>query len=260
MTTVSQRVDTQESHVLYNGKVHLDFDPVAHKYYVDGKWAPGVTTILSIINKPFLIKWAANEAGNFVKETIIPGKPLDEVEIQQLVDGAKNAHNKKRDGAADMGTYIHNYIESFVRGEEPIKPVNPRLLKVVNKFHEWWDTVQPEVLSPERMMCSVTHNFAGTADLICRINGKITIVDWKTGSGIYEDMFSQLAAYSVMLEEEYPEQKVEQLCIVNASVKNMFKTLTIDDITPFRETFMNALALYKSKKRSDEAFSKGRTQ
>ncbi|MCA9333680.1 PD-(D/E)XK nuclease family protein [Candidatus Saccharibacteria bacterium] len=258
MTTVSQRVDTQESHVLYNGKVHLDFDPVKHVYKIDGDRAYGVTTALSVINKPFLIQWAAKQAADYVKATVVPGKPLDEVEIQQLVDGAKNAHRKTRDGAADMGTYIHNYIEAFVRGENPAKPINPKLAKVVNKFHEWWDTANVEIIKPERMLCSPTHMLAGTADLICKIDGKLTVVDWKTGSGIYPEMFLQLAAYALMLEEEYPDQKVEQLYVVNASIKNMFQTEVRTEVDTFQEIYLEALKLYKSTKKLEELFKGGK--
>lgn len=255
-TQVSQRVDSRESHVLYDGKVHLDFDPVKHVYKINGEYANGVTTALGIIAKPFLIPWAAKQAADYVKENITPGVALDEVQIQALVDGAKNAHRRTKDSAADMGTFIHNYIEAFVRGEEPEAPINPKLRKVVDKFHEWWDETKPEVLKPERMLCSPTHMLAGTADLVCKIDGKLTIVDWKTGSGIYPEMFLQLAAYAMMLEEEYPDQKVEQLYIVNASIKNMFQTECRTEISFFQEVYLQALSLYKSNKQVEQLFKK----
>ena len=70
--TVSQRVDEQQSHVLYNGKVNLDFDPVKHRYKINGEFANGVTTALSILAKPQLIYWSANMAADFVKEKLVP--------------------------------------------------------------------------------------------------------------------------------------------------------------------------------------------
>lgn len=255
MTSVSQRVDSQESHLLYNGTVHLDFDPVKHVYKINGTYANGVTTALGIINKPFLIQWAAKMAADHVKATIVPGQALDEVQIQQLVDGAKNAHRKTRDGAADMGTYIHNYIEAFVRGEEPGKPINPKLLRVVDKFHDWWDENDIEIITPEQVLCSPTHMLAGTADLTCKLNGKLTILDWKTGSGIYPEMFLQLAAYAMMYEEEHGVH-IEQIGVVNASIKNMFQV----DIRPndsfYKQMYLEALQLYKSSKQLEEMFKK----
>lgn len=247
MKTVSQRVDSQESVVLYDGKVYLDFDPVKHRYKINGEFAYGVTTALGIINKPFLVQWAASQAADYVKSSLKPGQALDELEIQELVASARKAHITKRDGAADAGTYVHNWIESFVRGEKPETPVNDKLAKVINDFRKWWDTTKPEVISPERMLCSPTHKLAGTTDLICRINGKLTIVDWKTGSGIYPEMFLQMGAYALMYQEETGEE-VEQLTIVNASIKNMFQTQSVTQVKPFTEQYLRAYQLYVGQK------------
>lgn len=252
--SVSQRVDEQFSSLRFNGTVRLDFDPVKHRYKINGKYAHGVTTALGIIDKPQLIYWAAGEAAKYVKEHIRPGLALDEIQIQQLVDGARKAHTKRRDDAADMGTYIHNWIEAFVKGEKPEMPVNPRLRKVIEDFVRFWEEVKPEVLSAERMLCSPTHMLAGTPDLVCRVDGKLTIMDWKTGSGIYPNYFLQLAAYAMMLEEEYPDQQVEQLYIVNPSVKNVFQTECRNEVEIFKQTYLKAYELYKAHKEVEGLF------
>lgn len=115
--SISQRIDTQRSHILYDGKVRLDFDPIKHRYKINGEYAYGVTTALSIIAKPQLIWWSAKMASEHVKERLEPGVALDELEIQDLVEGARMAHNRKKDKAADQGSYIHNFIEEWVHAE-----------------------------------------------------------------------------------------------------------------------------------------------
>ena len=255
--TVSQRVDTLKSHVLYNGKVRLDFDPVKHRYKINGEYAYGVTTALSVISKPQLIWWAATMASDHFKENIVPGEPLDELQIQELCDGARKAHNQKKDKAADAGTYIHNFIESFVLGENPARPINESLNRVIDDFMEWWNKTNIEVISPEQVFCSPTLGLAGTADLVCKVDGKLTIMDWKTGSGIYPEMFLQLAAYALMWEEEHPDQPIEQLYIVNASVKNMFQTMASDEVAFYKKGYLQALDLYKTTKQMEEKFKKG---
>lgn len=247
-TTISQKVSEQESHLLYDGKVHLDFDPIKHRYKIDGVYASGVTTALGVIAKPQLIYWAAGEAAKYIKSQLKPGVALDELEINDLVAEAKKAHTKKRDRAADAGTYIHDWIEAFVKGEEPELPVNEKLQRVIRDFKNFWDDKKPEVLYPERMLCSPTKMLAGRVDLICKIDGKLTILDWKTGSGIYPNMFMQLAAYALMYEEEFPEQKVEQLCIVNASVNNMFDYQIRNEVDLMKDAYVTALHLYKVNK------------
>lgn len=253
MKTVSQRVDSLDSHKLFDGTVRLDFDPVKHRYYIDGEFAYGVTTALGIIAKPQLINWAARMAADHIKENIVPGKPLDEIDIQKLVDGAKKAHTQRKEGAADMGTYVHNWIEDYVNGQNPELPVNPTLRGVLNDFIEWHNRVRPEVIYAERMMCSPTHKLAGTPDLICRVDGELTIMDWKTGSGIYPEMFMQMAAYAMMYEEEFGE-KVKRLHVVNASIKNMFKDRVETDVDKYQEAYLQAFKLYKQVKAIEREF------
>jgi hypothetical protein len=252
--TVSQRVDKLESHILYNGTVRLDFDPQRHRYKINGEFAYGVTTALSVIAKPQLIWWAATMASDHFKENVVPGEPLDELQIQELCDGARKAHNQKKDKAADAGTYIHNYIESFVLGENPARPVNESLNRVIDDFMEWWNKTNIEVIAPEQVFCSPTLGLAGTADLVCKVDGKLTIMDWKTGSGIYPEMFLQLAAYALMWEEEHPDQPIEQLYVVNASVKNMFQTMVRDEVKFFENGYRQALDLYKTTKKMENIF------
>ena len=254
--SVNQRVDTLQSHILYNGTVRLDFDPVRHHYKINGERAYGVTTALSIIAKPQLIWWAASQASEHVKANLVPGVALDELEIQDLCDGARKAHNRKKDKAADAGTYIHNYIEAFVRGENPEMPINSDLQRVIHDFMEWWNKTDIEVISPEQMFCSPTLKLAGTADLVCKVDGKLTIMDWKTGSGIYPDMFMQMAAYAIMWEEEHPDQPIERLHVVNCSVKNMFQDQAREDVALFKEAYLEALALYKTVKTVEKTFER----
>lgn len=257
MNSVSQRVDTLQSHTLYNGTVRLDFDPVKHRYKINGEYAYGVTTALSVIAKPQLIWWAATMAADHVKANLVPGVGLDELEIQELCDGARKAHNRKKDKAADAGTYIHNYIEDFVNGKNPSRPINPQLNRVIDDFMQWWEKTNIEVISAEQVFCSPTLKLAGTADLVCKVDGKLTIMDWKTGSGIYPEMFLQLAAYAIMWEEEHPDQPIEQLYIVNASVKNMFQTDKSDQLEFFKKGYRQALELYRTTKELEEMFKKG---
>lgn len=255
-SSVNQRIAKLESHTLYGGLVRLDFDPVKHRYKINGEYSNGVTTALSIIAKPQLIWWAAGEAANHVKENLVPGESLDELQIQELCEGARKAHNRKKDKAADAGTYVHNWIEDFVNGKNPAMPINENLQRVITDFKQWWDKTDIEVISPEQVFCSPTLMLAGTADLVCRVDGKLTIMDWKTGSGIYPEMFMQMAAYALMWEEEHPDQPIERLHVVNCSVKNMFQDQYREDVGLFKEAYLEALALYKTVKQVEKTFER----
>ena len=57
-------------------------------------------------------------------------------------------------------------------------------------------------MESERIVYSKRLFYCGTCDLFATINGKPTVVDFKTGSGFYEDQPLQLAAYATAIEEE----------------------------------------------------------
>ena len=46
----------------------LQFQPKAHRYRLDGKAVPGVTTILGVLDKPALPKWAAGAVAEYVAD------------------------------------------------------------------------------------------------------------------------------------------------------------------------------------------------
>lgn len=235
----------------YGNLVTLGFDPVKHRYYIDDEPASGVTSVLSILAKPALIVWAARCAAEFIEEALEAGKSYDEVQIKELAKSAMWAHRNNTNKAADTGTLIHSWIENFVLGKNPSMPVNEGMQKAVKSFIKWYEQQDIEVIKPEIKLCSKEYNLAGTADLLCRIDGKLTIVDWKTGSGIYPEMLLQMGAYSMMYEEEYGE-KIEQVTIVNCSVKAKFGTLSTTKVPFLKKTYIDVLKLSKNLQSLEE--------
>src|SRR5258708_6237488 len=108
-------------------QVGFAFDEANHIYALDGKPLTGVTTILQVISKPALIQWAANMAcdhlENQFKNIVFPSKDGDGIEhmdisyqgLFDLVKEARIAHRKKKEGAADVGTKAHDWIERYVK-------------------------------------------------------------------------------------------------------------------------------------------------
>jgi len=58
-----------------------------------------------------------------------------------------------------------------------------------------------EIIGFEKIICDSKYLIAGTVDLVLSVNGKVLIIDWKTGApAVYTAM--QIAAYAQMLELE----------------------------------------------------------
>lgn len=226
----------------YGGLVTLGFDPVKHAYTLNGEKVQGVTTVLSLLAKPALIVWAAKMAAEYIETTLEAGVAYDEVQIKEFAKNAQWAHRSKKDSAADAGTMVHEWIQAYVEGKNPKMPVHEGMQKAIKAFLDWWIKQDVKVIQAEAKLCSPTLKLAGTADLVCMLNGKLTIIDWKTGSGIYPEYLLQMGAYAEMYEEEF-DKRVEQVVVINCSVKTTFGKVMTTKVPQLKRTYKTLLKL-----------------
>ena len=99
---------------------------------------------------------------------------------------AKSAaeHDRVRNAAADHGIAVHSSIASYVTNKSNVAHNDP----VIIAFSEWQETAQFEPIASERLVFSHEHGYAGTADLIGTLNGRLALLDIKTGRGVYPDI------------------------------------------------------------------------
>jgi hypothetical protein len=155
-------------------------------YTTDGELVPGVTTVTGLLNKPQLIVWA-NRLG------------------LQGIDSTKY-----RDKAADIGTCAHLMVQCYIANENPdlsqfSQDTIDQAENALLSFFEWEKShiIKPVLL--EKAMVSDAHRFGGTVDCVAYLDGKLWLIDFKTGSGIYDEMGMQLAAYrELLISCEYP--------------------------------------------------------
>lgn len=230
---------------LYGGNVELMFDSFRHKYTKEGKPVISVTTALSIINKPALISWASNMAIEYVSSQIEPGKSYDEMQLAAIWEGGKKAHYQRKVDAGTQGTFLHKWIEAYIKGEQPTMPVNEGLKKGAETFLGWVEKHQVEFILSEQQIYSRKYNFTGTLDFICKIDGKMYIGDLKTSSGIYPEMFVQTAAYRAAREEEYEDEKYDGQLILRIGKKGDFEVGICTDWDSYRKMFVAFIAAHK---------------
>jgi len=206
--------------LIYEDTTDFQFNEAEHKYTVSFKvnddkkdvWTTprpvvGVTTICNIISKDALIGWSAKVASDYIKKNL-----KDIKDVVKVSDEAKREYINISKKGKETGTIGHELIEKLLKGDEPTPPEDKFLLKeyssIKNAFEEWRDDFQPEPMTIEQAVYCKTHDFAGTFDLLCNINDKITLIDFKTTKtsyynpdGIYASNFAQLGAYMLGLEE-----------------------------------------------------------
>lgn len=216
-----------EVHKLYDNTVTLEFDQSKHRYevIVDGKRVsvPGATSITGVVDdgkSDRLMGWAVKLAAEYVRAALVPGVPLDELQIAQLVDNAKRAHRQKKQDAADIGKITHEWLERYIgvkiagKGKSPKPLMNEQARNGVDAYLSWENQHKVEYIFSERRCFSLQHWFAGTLDILALVDDVLTVVDLKTGSGVYQEHFLQTAAYARMLEEEHPDETIGARVIV----------------------------------------------
>jgi len=153
-----------------------------------GDKVPSVTTVLGVLDKPALKFWA-NKIG------------LEGIKMSEYVDDK-----------AIIGTTAHYIVECYLTGEKEdfskIPKVTPEQIeqarKCANKFFEW-ENCQAEFvpIANELQLVSENYQFGGTIDCVAVLNGKLTLIDFKTCNAIYNEPYFQTSAYKVNLEENF---------------------------------------------------------
>ena len=239
--------------LLYNETVQIDFNNFNHSYSKNGEKLASVTGITGAISKPALIGWAVGECIDYLSGKIKPGISFDEVELVGLFNEARKAHTRSKDKSADIGTLVHLWVRDYIKGEKPEMPINPQLLTSINSFLDWEKKHKVKFLSSEQVVYSKKYNYCGTFDNNAIVDGELTLIDMKTSSGVYDEMFAQLAGYEQARIEEFPEEEYKKQGILWISrngefdfVESKFPEVALQMFLGAREIFI-AQKFYKDE-------------
>jgi hypothetical protein len=110
--------------------------------------------------------------------------------------------------AGKQGTQVHEAAEKLVLGEEISwmddygnAKYSQIVWEMILKFADFWRTHKPELISAEDFVWSDEHKYAGTADLVVKMNGEVWLLDIKTSNSVHKSFDLQLASYAKALEE-----------------------------------------------------------
>ena len=195
----------------------------------EGKVVPGATTITGLLNKPYLIKWANNLG-------------LEGIDSSTYTDEA-----------AKVGTLAHALIQADLQGEtldmRQYSPIQVDLAEnAVISFFEWKKRHQIEVIACETPFVSDNMKYGGTVDCYCILDGKPTLLDFKTGKAIYEEYFVQLAAYAELLREAGHPVEECRILRVGRDATEGFEERSVADTRKWFEVFQHLLGVYYLKK------------
>lgn len=204
-------------------------------YDIDGALLPSVTNILNCIGKPALIGWAAKterehclQAACDLYGDIRAGiKPMDVLVYRSTLEariGKQKAHQRELAKAGEIGTQVHALIEWNIRRDLglPVKAqpvVSDRAQWAFMAFEDWRKAHEFQPVVAEQVVWSREHGYAGTMDVLGAVTlpgvGRVqAVVDWKTGSRIYDEAMLQNAAYvTALLEMGHAEPPVHGVIV-----------------------------------------------
>jgi len=201
-------------------------------YKVGEKKLPSATTILSLLDKPALVQWAANQAIEAVVEHIsgLEDENLTKERILACVDAARKNWRQTSKKALDIGTAVHSAIEIRLKtGKDPAE-LPDEAMEAYIAFLEWLDEHKLEPVAIETTVYG--EGYAGTADLVAYLDDKLTLIDFKTSTGIWPEYALQTAAYRAAWNRIFPEKQV-----VAHGVLRLDKKTGWPEYKDFSETF-----------------------
>jgi len=199
----------------------------AHTKYIglDGVQVPGVTTVLGVLNKPFLVPWA-NKLG------------------LQGIDSSKYT-----DTMAGIGTLAHLFIMNHLRGEgTDTGDFSQNDIKLAENcflsYLEWEKHHELKPILIEKPLVSDKYHYGGTPDCVCYLDGELTLLDYKTSKAVYPEMFYQLAAYSQLLSEQNITISKARILRIGRDENEGFEERVTNNLDREFEVFQHCLAIY----------------
>jgi hypothetical protein len=116
--------------------------------------------------------------------------------------------------AGDKGSKVHEAISAILNGQEvridskflnrsagQLEELTFEEVECIKSFIDWKATLESfEPIAWDVVVFSEQHGYAGTIDLIARVNGELYIIDFKTSQNVWPEYEMQVSAYRVAVE------------------------------------------------------------
>lgn len=157
--------------------------------------APSVTTCLKFEGKDDLAQWKVDIVVDWcVQNWATLGSRSDE----DAKKTARYRHLDYRDERAQVGTGVHEYLDTLHKGGWDFPDLDDEQQQIVQQFEEFTKVYRFEPLYNEVTFWSHEHDYAGTGDVVAVIEGPgiplgTYLVDYKTSRKLWNSHWMQLA-------------------------------------------------------------------
>lgn len=169
---------------------------------------PSITTLLKLLDKPALPRWAAKSVAEHVREFVevrVPEGKLQWDAVQRYltdVDELKEVPWKYAEKRRELGSTTHDITEQFALGT----PINPDVFSEdvranVVSYLDFCQTLKPVFLAAETGVINRGVGYACTLDSIMQLPSlfgeELCIVDYKNAKDVYFESCLQVNAQRV---------------------------------------------------------------
>lgn len=229
-----------------------------HRYSVDGKYRPGVTTVIKTLDAPRLDEWKVRVQVEGTARAAYSNPPLQNEPLDAYVARLKKLgaeeyeHQRLADEAARIGQDVHSLIEHAVKGmlgQAVEKPqVCEEALFRFAGWREWADSKGLKPLAAEMRVHSLFHDYCGTVDLLSLVEGDVSVIDAKPTAIIYPERRLQLAGYrAALMSMGWPAPRGFILCLPRdgGDIEMIEVDPTPEELNESLQAFINCLELYQ---------------
>ena len=152
--------------------------------------------------------------------TILNAYPQSPHLQQWIAEKGWNESQKIKSEAGVAGTQVHQAIELLLGGQELQRGFyGLKEWTKIYAFVKWYLEYNPKILFTEKKIYSKKYKYAGTFDCLAELDGRKTIIDWKTAQSVHPHYYLQISAYSSAWEEMTGE-KIDQTAILQIGNKS----------------------------------------
>lgn len=190
----------------------LTFEEQDHLYHLEGIPIPSVTTIMQPLSQDYYGK----------------------------------INEEKLAFAAIRGTRVHQAVEEFELFG--VMDIPDEFSGYTDAYLQWKNDFKVEILATEQKVYHKKLRYAGTVDLICRINGKIILMDLKTTSTTIPHLLGvQLVAYKNALLSHDIDFVLDEIMALGLKKDGKYKVVHSCELPSERECWNCFSALQISR-------------
>jgi len=227
-------------------------------------WLPSVTTVTKVMANTSLDRWKQQQVIDAAFDYATSGRPLTRETFDQAV---RNESQRIMVDARAFGSMFHNAVDEFHRTgflSDDRAEVAPQF----EQYVKWIRDNDVKMIATEFVAVNNSLGYAGQVDALARVNGKLTLLDYKTQRvrteegapatasdvSFYPSWAQQLAAYWYADWDYKPKRRPVIMSVVINSLQPNYpivKEWSTAEIDQQWKLFKASLNLWKLAKNYD---------